>query len=229
MVEILRDTSFRLLFILVPTIYSVVRFRSRFVRSDYFILIFILSTILSEIFTLLHSGYNLIQYSLFSIFDIAIITALVYSETKHRVVIWISSIPTIGFFIFFLLTEYSSMDLLGIQNNFPIRSPLDTHQFFDFTSITNLLFVILCFIWLYDLVIKTRIENGGNTKRFIYLFALLGFYCGTFFTLAFGRYIIGDIMIWFEYWNKIYLPLYLLFYLTLNIGLLWNPTPSSSS
>ncbi|MFT5724665.1 MAG: hypothetical protein ACI9JN_001784 [Bacteroidia bacterium] len=229
MVEILRNTPFRILFVIVPTIFAFIRFRKRLVTPDIFIIVFILSAIAAEIFTLFYEGYNLVQYSLFTAFEVLIITLLVYNETRKKSLFWIAGIPTIVFFLFFYITEYSSVDLLNLESNFPKRSPIDTHQFFDFCSITNLIFIILSFIWLYDLVTSSKPRNGGNTKRFIFLFAFLGYYCGGFFTIAFGRYIIGDITIWFEYWNKIYLPLYLLFYLTLNIGLLWKPTPSSSS
>jgi hypothetical protein len=205
MAEIIRNTPFRILFIVVPTIYVLIRKRNA--KIDYFIIGLISIVVASEFFTLFHKGYNLIQYSLFMLAETAVLAFMVYQETKKKLAIIIGLCLPILAIMFFLLTEYSSIDLFNISTNFPLRSPMDTHQFFDFNSIVSLTSIILVFMWLTFLVSTPNKIEGGSTKRFIYIFAFLGYFCGGFFTVAFGRYIIGDIGIWFEYWNKIYLPL----------------------
>ncbi len=227
MVEIMRNTGFRMLFILIPTIFFF--FKKQKIRLDWYIIGYLYLTLVSEIFTFYHTGYNLIHYSIFVLVNLIFISVFIYQETNKRIVLFISTILPITSLIFFLTTDHSSLDIVDIVNVFPVRSPLDTQQYFDFNGLINLCFVLVTFIWLYDVVSQTQKLEGGLTKRFIYIFGFLGYFAGSFFTIAFGRYIIGDIAQWFEYWNKIYLPLYLLFILTLNIGLLWTPTPSSSS
>lgn len=227
MVELLRDTQFRLLFILLPAIFAIIVRKQ--ILLDRYVLALILVTVSSEVFTLFHHGYNLVHYSIFTILDVIIISALIAKETEIKSIIPVNTVVTIIIFLFFIITDFSSINWLPITNTFPHRSPLDSQQFFDFCALASLILIITIFIWLFHVVSTNKNLQGGLTKRFIFITGMLAFYCGGFFTVAFGRYIVGDISIWFEYWNKIYLPLYLLFYLTLNIGLLWKPTPSLSS
>lgn len=227
MVELMRNTPFRIMFIALPTIF--IFFRKKKLKVELYVIGIILLTILSEIFTLLHSGYNLVEYSLFMVAHTIIMSLLVFEETKKKIILFIGIGLSALALIFFLLTPYSSIDVFHITTNFPLRSPIDTHQYFDLSSFLSLLNIIMVYTWLATLLSSTNQYPGGLTKRYIFIFGFLFYFCGGFFTVAFGRYIVGDISIWFEYWNKIYLPLYLLFYLTLNIGLLWKPTPSLSS
>ncbi len=227
MVEIMRNIGFRMLFILIPAIFTL--FKRTNVKIDKQILYFLGIVFLSEVFTYFHEGYNLIQYSLFSIAYLLAFSFLVQQEIRNKKIIYIGTLIPTFVLVLFLLTDYSSINILDIVNVFPKRSPLDTQQFSDFSAVVNLCFIIITFMWLYDVISKPSFRSGGVTKRFIYIFGFLGYFAGSFFTIAFGRYIIGDIAVWFDYWNKIYLPLYLLFILTLNIGLLWKPTPTPSS
>ena len=227
MVEIMRNTGFRMLFIVIPAIF--VLFKQKKVKLDKHILLYLTIVFFSEVFTYFHQGYNLIHYSLFLLTDLLIYSYIVQQEIRNKKIIYIGTLIPTFVLVLFLLTDYSSINILDIVNVFPKRSPLDTQQFFDFSAVVNLCFIVITFMWLYDVISKPSFRSGGLTKRFIYIFGFLGYFAGSFFTIAFGRYIIGDIAVWFDYWNKIYLPLYLLFILTLNIGLLWKPTPSPSS
>lgn len=224
--DIVRNTLFRIALLVIPTVFVLIR--RKYTKLDRFVILYILLAIGTELFTLIHEGYNLVQYSLFSFLEVLFISLIVFQDVRKKTVIVIPAIVSISTLIFFFNSPYSSLDLLKLPNSFPLRSPIDTHQFFDLCSINNLIAIVLTFVWLIK-ILNVEYNSGENIKRLIYVFSFLGYYCGSFFTIAFGRYIIGDISLWFEFWNKIYLPLYILFYLTLNIGLLWKTTPQSSS
>ena len=123
-----------------------------------------------------------------------------------------------------MFTDESFITYLGYKDSYELIRPFGVHQFFDLCSVNNLIMVILTFVWLGKVIERDDLISKETTKRFIYIFAFLAYYGGSFFTLAFARLGLPGTNHWRDMWYTIYIPLYVLFILALFVGLLWKPT-----
>jgi hypothetical protein len=216
----------RLVFLVVILFISLVIKQNRQSGISKLILTFIGIAVLSELLPLFTSDYNLIHLSVISVCQLGLIaTALYYETSKFKVPLAILAGGTL-FFVFLLISDWSSYSLIteGIQ---PVGEyPIGIHQFFDLLSVVNLGLIVLMFLWLLHLVKMTNYDPIDLNKKYIFIFAFLIYAGGSFFMVAFSRFIIPSLEEWFSLWSLIYIPIWFIFYLLLFAGLIWRPTRS---
>lgn len=147
---------------------------------------------------------------------------IVVVETKKRTLALMSVGAVYLVYLFYLLTDYSSLTFFNW--NYPIQGsyPINVHQYYDISTIINLGSLIIVFYWLYKLVYSNAIYSVQIKPKYLYIFAFLILYAGTFFILAFGRSLLIDPQNWQYLWGTIFLPIYVLFNILLFRGLLWK-------
>lgn len=186
-----------------------------------------MSMFVGEIVTYFAPNENLFYYSILSVFDVMLFIAIIYEELKAKLVLVIS-IPLVAIFYFIILTtDFSFIMAMGFEDKYPLVQPIGVHQFFDFTSILALIRIVLSFAWLSYIVNNTELKGKELVRKYIYIFAFLVFFGGSFFVVAFARLASPDTMKWVEFWDVLYLPIYILYFLTLVFNLLWKSTTSS--
>lgn len=222
MTDILINNHFRIFIIGLPLFIYV--FKKNKLALDAPVFVFVVNILFSELFiTLYPRAYNLVVFSILSITESIILGWLIYKETKKNGLVLLTVLPTTFAFIFAFFTDYSSSQLFGFLDKFRYVKPINANQFFDLCAIHNLSFIIVLFAWLYATLNGKIPHPQLNKKRFVYIFVFLAYFASSFFSIAFGRYLTTDLNAWYTMWGMVYLPLYLLFYTTLNITLFWNP------
>lgn len=192
-------------------------------KLDTLIFAFLVMRLIGELVTFFVKDGNILYYSLFTIFDNAILVFITYSEVKRKSILIFGFVPFLLLFVFFMTTDQSFITMLGYEDSYELLRPFGVHQFFDLCSWMNLMMVVFSFIWLSKTIDREELVGKELTKRFIYIFSFLAFYGGSFFTLAFARLALPGTDHWREMWYTIYIPLYFLFILALLVGLLWKP------
>lgn len=167
-------------------------------------------------------GYNLLHYSVYNLIDMAVVSWMVYGQTKQNIVWIIGLVPAFLAFLFFFFFKYSTVSVLGLPDLYPQVGPIDVHQYFDFCCFCSLIVILLAFYWLNEEVNSKRESYVLNVKSIICILSLLTFHGGAFFTMAFARLALPESNVWTEMWSMIYFPLYYLFLLGLTIGALWK-------
>lgn len=189
--------------------------------------LFIFFTLISELFTIFYSGYNLHIYTTICFCQIGIFCFLVSREINKYNLANISLIICFVFTAFIYLTNYSSQNFYPHGLEPDLEHLINVHQFFDFTTITFVFYILLCFQWLINLV-KEDQKSHEYADKYIYIFSFILYGGGSFFMVAFGRWLIDDVFKWLQLWEAIFIPLWFVFYLLLFIGLIWKPIRSLS-
>ncbi len=219
MTTLLQNPSFQSVYLGVPVLLYLLFWKK--CKLDNWICAYLIFTILTLLYSLFFKGYNLPYYSVFTTLEALLIGLMVYSLTKAKWTIALASIPNFTLLITYFLTEFSSKDIIPFTDQFPYRSPIGAHQFFDISSLNSLIISILCFFWLYNIISIEKTKYLTN-KSLVYVFAILVFHAGSFFTLAFARYLISDLEVWRTLWAFIFIPIFMLSFTSLSVGLLWK-------
>jgi hypothetical protein len=193
-------------------------------KLENYLYIYLLFALLGEVVTIVYNGYNLLIYSCLTGLEVVVISLLVHHETSG------SNIPKLVAVIFsiaFSAALYSDFCLINLINSTELTE--ETHiisfkQYIDLSTIASLGYLTLAFTWLIHLVQRNDLLPYENNKRYIFILAFIMFYGGTFFMLAFGRYLLPEFEDWDLLWSAIVHPILLLFYLIIFIGLLWKRT-----
>lgn len=210
-------------FILVALVIAVAFFLKKVEKGiSLYIVTYLLFSLIGEGITLFYDGYNLVLYSVLPTIQVGIIASLVYSETKRLKLIAGLFLGLVSILIIFISSDISSHMLL--KNHLPESSThlIHLHQFFDYSAIICAGQITLAFIWLINIVQRTNLKPNQVHKRYLYILALIVFYGGTFFMLAFGRLLLPSFEAWYSLWSMIFYPILFMFYSILFTGLLWK-------
>ena len=201
-------------------------------KIDWYFRILILFGILSEIsgyFLVESIGSNLMAYSIFNGVQYTVLALIVINDTKKvlpfivaGIVIWTELILQIGF-------DFSLISIITRSTEFIEPRQKLAAQYFELTSLTNLIITVLSFYWIWWLVNSSKFEGASLQKRYIYAFSLLAYFCCGFFIITLPRLAMIEFEYWVQLWQKIFNPLFILYYLGLLIGILWKVSNPSSS
>lgn len=195
-------------------------------RTDNFILAFTVISVLGELAPLFVPGYNLIHLSVLAVCHLGLVAILINYETSNLKMPLTLLVGGILFFVFLYISDWSSYSLISEGISPSGEYPIGVHQFFDLLSVVNLSLIVLMFVWLVHLVRLVDYQVYDLKKKYLFILAFLIYAGGSFFMVAFSRFIIPSLEEWFSLWNLIYIPIWFVFNTLLFAGLIWRPTRS---
>lgn len=222
MYAIYENDLVRIVFLSIPIIFVAFKTNS---LNEWFIYAYLCLSLCAEIATLLNPNNNLFMLSVLGVIQTILVAFMISVDCRSKNVLW-ALIPSLLLFFLYLFSDFSIASLLNYRDEYEGLKPISVQEFFDLFTIFNLTLVILLFYWLNYSIEFYQKNHLIYRKKLIYIFAFLLFYTGTFFTLAFGRFLLPNLDQWFQVWRMIYFPIYFIFYTTISINLLWKPRHS---